>query len=86
MFAITGITGKVGGEVARTLLAAGQAVRAVLRDDAKAAGWKAQGCEIDLADIEDQTALAAPSPVLRVSSFCLHLSSILNQVFPRPER
>ncbi|QND48572.1 NmrA family NAD(P)-binding protein [Rhizobium lusitanum] len=59
MFAITGITGKVGGEVARTLLAAGQAVRAVLRDDAKAAGWKAQGCEIDLADIEDQTALAA---------------------------
>ncbi|MEZ2222962.1 NmrA family NAD(P)-binding protein [Rhizobium sp. RCC_161_2] len=59
MFAITGITGKVGGEVARTLLAAGQAVRAVLRDDAKAAGWKAQGCEINLADIEDQTALAA---------------------------
>jgi NAD(P)H dehydrogenase (quinone) len=31
MFAITGITGKVGGEVARTLLAAGQPVRAVMR-------------------------------------------------------
>jgi NAD(P)H dehydrogenase (quinone) len=32
MFAITGITGKVGGEVARNLLAAGQSVRAVVRD------------------------------------------------------
>ncbi|NEK55948.1 NmrA family NAD(P)-binding protein, partial [Rhizobium leguminosarum] len=32
MFAITGITGKVGGAVARQLLAAGQPVRAVVRD------------------------------------------------------
>jgi nucleoside-diphosphate-sugar epimerase len=32
MYAITGITGKVGGELARTLLAAGQPVRAVVRD------------------------------------------------------
>ena len=30
MFAITGITGKVGGEVARALLAAHQPVRAVV--------------------------------------------------------
>jgi hypothetical protein len=32
MFAITGITGKVGGELARNLLASKQPVRAVLRD------------------------------------------------------
>ena len=32
MFAITGITGKVGGEVARNLLAGNQPVRAVVRD------------------------------------------------------
>ena len=36
MFAITGITGNVGGEVARNLLAAGRPVRAVVRDIAKA--------------------------------------------------
>ena len=29
MYSITGITGKVGGELARTLLAAGEPVRAV---------------------------------------------------------
>jgi uncharacterized protein YbjT (DUF2867 family) len=39
MYAITGITGKVGGAVARTLLAAGQPVRAVVRDAAKARSW-----------------------------------------------
>jgi uncharacterized protein YbjT (DUF2867 family) len=31
MYAITGITGKVGGELARDLLAAGQRVRAIVR-------------------------------------------------------
>ena len=32
MYAVTGITGKVGGTVAQTLLAAGEKVRAVVRD------------------------------------------------------
>ena len=32
MYAITGITGQIGGAVGRTLLAAGQPVRAVVRD------------------------------------------------------
>jgi uncharacterized protein YbjT (DUF2867 family) len=32
MFAITGITGNVGGQVARNLLAAGRPVRGVVRD------------------------------------------------------
>jgi uncharacterized protein YbjT (DUF2867 family) len=59
MFAIMGVTGQVGGAVARTLVAAGQPVRAVLRDAGKAAAWAAQGCDIALADVTDAAALAA---------------------------
>lgn len=57
MYAITGITGKVGSALARSLLAAGQPVRAVVRDAAKGAPWAAQGCEIALADMGDAQAL-----------------------------
>src|SRR5580704_3700046 len=57
MYAITGITGKVGGELARALLAAGQPVRAVVRDAKKGEAWAARGCEIALAEMEDATAL-----------------------------
>jgi uncharacterized protein YbjT (DUF2867 family) len=59
MYAITGITGKVGGELARTLLAAGKPVRAIARDAAKGATWAAQGCEVTLAAMEDGVQLAA---------------------------
>ncbi len=37
MYAITGITGQVGGAMARALLEAGQPVRAVVRDAVKGA-------------------------------------------------
>ena len=57
MYAITGITGKVGGAMARALLAAGQAVRAVVRDAKKGEVWAALGCEIALAEMEDKAAL-----------------------------
>ena len=59
MYAITGITGKVGGALARNLLADKRNVRAVLRDQAKAAVWQARGCEIALADMDDTASLAA---------------------------
>jgi uncharacterized protein YbjT (DUF2867 family) len=59
MYAITGITGKVGGEVARHLIANGQSVRAVLRDRAKAADWAAKGCDVAIADMENAEQLAA---------------------------
>ncbi len=59
MYAITGITGKVGGATAKALLAANLPVRAVLRDKAKATYWADQGCEIALAEMEDATALTA---------------------------
>jgi NAD(P)H dehydrogenase (quinone) len=58
MYAITGITGKVGGEMARVLLAAGQPVRAIVRDSAKGEAWARLGCEVALAEMEDAAALA----------------------------
>jgi len=57
MFAITGITGKVGGGVARRLLAKGHKVKAVVRTTEKAQPWVAQGCEIAIARVENANAL-----------------------------
>lgn len=59
MYAITGITGQVGGVVARALLDAGLSVRAVVRDAAKGAAWKERGCEVAPADMNDAGALTA---------------------------
>lgn len=57
MHAVTGISGKVGGVVGRTLLGAGKDVRAVVRSAAKGAAWREQGCEVALAAMEDADAL-----------------------------
>jgi uncharacterized protein YbjT (DUF2867 family) len=57
MFAITGVTGKVGGAVARSLLAQGQKVRAVVRDAEKGRSWSAQDCDIAIASVEDAVGL-----------------------------
>jgi uncharacterized protein YbjT (DUF2867 family) len=57
MFAITGITGNVGGAVARSLSAAGKPVRAVVRDLDKGKAWAGRGCHLVAADINDSTAL-----------------------------
>jgi NAD(P)H dehydrogenase (quinone) len=59
MFAITGITGKVGAAVARSLLSADQSVRAVVRDRSKGAAWAKLGCDIAVADLSDTAALTA---------------------------
>jgi len=59
MFAITGITGKVGGEVARNLLAGNQPVRAVVRDLRKGEPWAQLGCDLVRADINDAGALTS---------------------------
>jgi NAD(P)H dehydrogenase (quinone) len=59
MHAVTGITGKVGGTVAQALLAAGEKVRAVVRDEAKGKRWADKGCEVAIASIGDAEALAA---------------------------
>jgi uncharacterized protein YbjT (DUF2867 family) len=59
MYAVTGITGKVGAAVARSLLSADQPVRAVVRDALKGASWANLGCDIAIADSTDARALAA---------------------------
>jgi uncharacterized protein YbjT (DUF2867 family) len=59
MYAVTGITGKVGAAVARSLLSADQPVRAVVRDRGKGAAWAKLGCDIATADLADARALAA---------------------------
>ena len=59
MYAIMGVTGQIGGVVARTLLAARQPVRAVVRDTDKGQAWADRGCEVALATIEDAVSLAA---------------------------
>ncbi|KVD47953.1 NmrA family transcriptional regulator [Burkholderia sp. ABCPW 11] len=59
MYAITGITGQVGGALARELLAAGRPVRAVVRDTTRARTWAERGCEMATAVMEDPSSLAA---------------------------
>ena len=57
MFLVTGITGKVGGAAARHLLNKGKQVRALVRDQAKAAAWSAQGVELVKGDWADPVAM-----------------------------
>ena len=59
MFTIMGVTGNVGGGVARRLLLARKNVRAVVRDAAKGGAWAGCGCDVAQADINDSAALAA---------------------------
>ncbi|WP_158903812.1 NmrA family NAD(P)-binding protein [Burkholderia sp. L27(2015)] len=58
MYAITGISGKVGGSLANVLLETGQPVRAVVRNPSNGASWTARGCEQAIAQMTDADALA----------------------------
>jgi uncharacterized protein YbjT (DUF2867 family) len=58
VYAVTGITGKVGGALAEALLEAGLKVRAVVRDTAKGERWRARGCDVAIAEMQDGEALA----------------------------
>ncbi|MFS2151479.1 NmrA family NAD(P)-binding protein [Rhizobium sp. Rhizsp42] len=59
MFAITGVTGQVGGIVAAQLLQAGLPVRAILRNAEKGKAWREKGAELALAEMTDADALTA---------------------------
>ena len=66
MYAITGITGQVGGAMARTLLDANKTVRAVVRNVEKGRTWAAKGCETAVAEMEDTCPRRRPN-----STHCL---------------
>src|ERR1700677_4692340 len=57
MYAVMGITGNVGGAVARSLLARGEKVRGIVRNPEKAAEWQEQGVELFKADYDNAEAL-----------------------------
>jgi len=59
MYAVMGVTGRVGGAAATDLLQSGAGVRAILRDAAKAKAWADRGCEVAFANTEDPAALTA---------------------------
>jgi uncharacterized protein YbjT (DUF2867 family) len=50
---LTGVTGKTGGETAKQLLAKGAKLRAIVRNEAKAAELKAAGVELVVGDVGD---------------------------------
>ena len=55
MILVAGVTGNTGSKVADLLLAKGEQIRVVVRDEAKGAAWKAKGAEVavgSLADVE----------------------------------
>lgn len=53
MILLTGVTGKTGGEAAKQLLEKGAKLRALVRDEAKAASLKAAGVELVVGDVSD---------------------------------
>src|SRR5580700_4611382 len=58
MYAIMGITGRVGGAVAAALLAQGNRIRAIVRSPSKGSSWAERGAELAVADSLDTRALA----------------------------
>src|ERR1700733_12001570 len=59
MYAIVGITGRVGSAVGENLLAQGEQIRAIVRDSQGAARWRDCGAEVAVADVHDSNALAS---------------------------
>jgi uncharacterized protein YbjT (DUF2867 family) len=58
MYTIAGVTGHTGRVVAETLLAKGQPIRVIVRDEGKGAQWKARGAEVSVASLDDEAGLA----------------------------
>jgi uncharacterized protein YbjT (DUF2867 family) len=59
MYAIMGITGRVGSAIAENLLTQGEQIRAIVRNPEKAARWRERGAEVAVADVDDPNALAS---------------------------
>jgi NAD(P)H dehydrogenase (quinone) len=59
MYAIVGITGRVGGAIAENLLAQGERLRAIVRSPEKATRWRERGADVAVADVDNADALAS---------------------------
>ncbi|SEE53737.1 Uncharacterized conserved protein YbjT, contains NAD(P)-binding and DUF2867 domains [Rhizobiales bacterium GAS188] len=57
-YVVTGVSGRTGAAVARTLIEAGERVRVVVRDAAKGNVWARQGAQVAVADLTDVRALS----------------------------
>jgi uncharacterized protein YbjT (DUF2867 family) len=84
MYAITGISGKVGGELARTLLDADQAIRAVVRNAGKGETWAALGCAFPEPAASVPRALSPPQSLLRTDAE--QLSLLQQETLTTPRR
>src|ERR1700728_3995997 len=58
MYTVLGITGNTGSTLAKTLLSAGQKVRGIMRNAAKAVEWRERGAEIVVAELSDKEQMA----------------------------
>jgi uncharacterized protein YbjT (DUF2867 family) len=57
MYTIAGVTGHTGRVVAETLLAKGEEIRVIVRDENKGAPWKQRGAEVAVVSLSDDAAL-----------------------------
>ena len=58
-FVVAGVTGHVGSVVARDLLAGGDSVTVIVRDEKKGAEWKARGAQTAIGTLDDAAFVAA---------------------------
>ena len=58
-YVVFGVTGRTGAAAADALLRAGQAVRVVVRDPAKARPWSERGAQVAVADLTDLAAMTS---------------------------
>jgi dihydroflavonol-4-reductase len=79
---VTGATGFTGGHLARSLAARGDAVRALVRDVAQAAGLAAAGVELVPGDLRDRAAVERATAGAEV---VYHIAAIYRQAGLRDE-
>lgn len=74
---VYGASGVRGGAVGRRLLAAGHGVRALVREEAKAAPWRSAGAAVAFGDLGDRESLARASD--GVDAVFLHLPLVYDR-------
>jgi uncharacterized protein YbjT (DUF2867 family) len=74
--AVTGANGFVGSHLVPVLRAAGFPVRAIVRTTGAAAGLRAQGCEVALADVRSRASLDDPLAGCRA---VIHLVAVIRE-------